>query len=125
MDCGTVDKGVVGRIFGRPRGARRDDIGETRGGGVERQRMEFAVNANPVIFLEVLREITTLSIAERELHGVLESTVVFLDLVLFGPVELGENFDVLMGENGTRGGLLELAAHLEESGGILIGILKA
>ena len=34
-----------------------------------------------------------------------------------------EDFDVLMGENGTRGCLFQLA-HLAESGGILIGILE-
>ncbi len=55
--------------------------------------MEFVVSVNSGIFLEVLREITTLSVAERELHGVLESIVVFLDLGLFGPVQLGEDFD--------------------------------
>ncbi len=87
--------------------------------------MEFVVyvNANLGIFLEVLREVTTLSIAERELHGVLESIVVFLDLGLFGPVQLGKDFDVLVGENGARGGLLQLP-HLAQSGGILIGVLK-
>ena len=62
--------------------------------------MEFAVNANPVIFLEVLREITTLSIAERNLPGILESIVVFLDLGRFGPLQLGEDFDALTGELG-------------------------
>ena len=62
--------------------------------------MEFAVNANPVIFLKVLREITTLSIAERNLPGVLESIVVFLDLGRFGPLQLGEDFDALTGELG-------------------------
>ena len=88
--------------------------------------MEFVVDVdpNPGIFLEVLREITTPSIAEGELHGVLESIVVFPDLVLFRLVQLGEDFDVLICENGTRGGLLQLA-HLVESGCILIGILKA
>ena len=67
--------------------------------------MEFVVgvDANPGIFLEVLREITTLSIAWRNLHGVLESiVVVFLNLDLFGPVQLREDFDILIGENGTR-----------------------
>ena len=60
--------------------------------------MEFVVDVdpNPGIFLEVLREMTTLLIAERELHVVLESTVAFLDLGLFSPVQLGEDFDVLM-----------------------------
>ena len=71
----------------------------------------------------VLGEITALSIAKREPHGVLESIVVFLDLGLFGPVQLGEDFDVLIGENVARGCLLQLM-HLPESGGILIGILE-
>ena len=67
--------------------------------------MEFVVgvDANPGIFHKVLREITTLSIAERNLHGVLESiVVVFMNLGLFGPVQLREDFDILIGENGTR-----------------------
>ena len=51
----------------------------------------------------VLGEITALSIAKREPHGVLESiVVVFLNLGLFGPVQLREDFDILIGENGTR-----------------------
>ena len=53
--------------------------------------MEFVVNANPV---------TTLSIAKRNLPGILESIVVFLDLGLFGPFQLGEDFDALIGELG-------------------------
>ena len=88
--------------------------------------MEFVVDvdANPGIFLEVLREITTLSIARRNLHGVLESiVVVFLNLGLFGPVQLGEIFNAQIGENGARRRLFQLA-HLVESGGTLIGILK-
>ena len=71
--------------------------------------MEFVVDvdANPGIFLEVLREITTLSIAERNLHGALESiVVVFLNLGLFGPVQLREDFDILIVENGTQRHLL-------------------
>ena len=64
--------------------------------------MEFVVNvdANSGISLEVLQEITTLSIAELNLPGVLESIIVFLDLGLFGPVQLGEDLDAPIGELG-------------------------
>ena len=89
--------------------------------------MEFVVDvdANPGIFHKVLREIMTLSIAWRNLHGVLESiVVVFLNLGLFGPVQLREDFNILIGENGTRRRLFQLA-YLAESGGILIGIMEA
>ena len=96
-----------------------------RTAGRQCHEIEFIVDvdANPGILLEVPREITTLSIAKHNLHGVLESIAIFLDLGLFGPVQLGEIFNAQIGENGARRRLFQLA-HLVESGGTLIGILK-
>ena len=103
----TVDKGLSAVEIRASLGSSEGQCWRTAGRQCHEIEFIVDVDANPGILLEVPREITTLSIARRNLHGVLESiVVVFLNLGLFGPVQLREDFDILIVENGTQRHLL-------------------